>query len=247
MKLLPVLAVLLLPTLASAALRLDGDHVDVKPKPEDETISVTFSFKNDGNKPVRILNLASACSCLSASLDSAVYQPGQKGTGKAEFKVSSFTGQQEKTVSVTTDDPAQPEWVVPFIVDIPVVVDIDPKMVQWWIGEKPGPKEMTIKMTGKDPMKLVNITSTRENMTYSSREVKPGREYVVTLTPKTTEEVMIGALKLETDSTIPKYQRQMAFFGVVREPESKKAAPNANVEVIAKPQIEVKKPEPAQP
>lgn len=241
MKVLPLLALLLLPTFAGAAMRLDGDHVDVKPKPEDESISVTFTFRNDGNKPVRILHLESACSCLSASLDTAVYQPGQKGTGKAEFKVSSFTGQQEKTISVTTDDPAQPEWVVPFIVDVPVVVDIDPKMVQWWIGEPPAPKEMTIKMTGKEPMKLVSVTSTRENMSYTSREVKPGREYVLTLTPKTTAEVMIGALKLETDSKIAKYQRQLAFFGVVRQPDGKKPEPaNPKLEVVAKPQIEVK-------
>lgn len=247
MRLFTALAFLLSTAFAGAALRLDGDHVDVKPKPEDEVATVTFSFKNDGNKPVRVLHLESACSCLSASLDSAVYQPGQKGTGKAEFKVSSFTGQQEKTISVTTDDPAQPEWVVPFIVDIPVVVDIDPKMVQWWLNEKPVPKEVTVKMTGKDPMKLVSITSTRENMTFSSKEVKPGREYVVTMTPKTTDDVMIGALKLETDSKIPKYQRQLAFFGVVRQPETKKAEPNPNVEVIAKPQVEVKQPATAKP
>ena len=248
MKLLSVFAVLLLNTLASAALRLDGDHVDVKPKPEDEAISVTFSFKNDGNKPVRVLHLESACSCLSASLDSAVYQPGQKGTGKAEFRVSSFTGQQEKTISVTTDDPGQPEWVVPFVVDIPVVIDIDPKMVQWWLNEAPGPKDVTVKMTGKDPMKLLTVTSTRENMGYSFKEVKPGREYVVTLTPKSTTDIMIGALKLETDSKIAKYQRQLAFFGVVRQPETKKAAaPDSKLEVIAKPQIEVKQPESPKP
>jgi hypothetical protein len=244
MKLFPAFLLLLLPTLASAALRLDGDHVDVKPKPEDETISVTFSFKNDGNKPVRVLHLESACSCLSASLDSAVYQPGQRGTGKAEFKVGSFTGQQEKTITVTTDDPAQSEWIVPFVVDVPVAVEIEPKMVQWWLNEDLTPKEITVKMTGKDEMKLVNITSTRENMIFSFKEVKPGREYVVTLTPKTTNDVMIGALKLETDSKVPKYQRQLAFFGVVRQPETKKAQVNSRAEVIAKPQIEVKKPQP---
>jgi hypothetical protein len=235
MKTALFLAVTLMPLVASAALRLDGDHVDVKPKAEDETASVTFTFKNDGDKPVRILHLESACSCLSASLDKAVYQPGEKGTGKADFKVGSFTGQQEKVITITTDDPQQQEWVVPFIVDVPVVVDIEPKMVQWWLNEAPTPKEMTVKMTGTNPMKIVNVTSTRENMKFAFKEVKPGREYVVTLTPTTTAEVMIGALKLETDSKIPKYQRQLAFFGVVRQPESRKAEATAG-EVIARPE-----------
>jgi len=236
MKTALFLAVTLMPLVASAALRLDGDHVDVKPKPEDETASVTFTFKNDGDKPVRVLHLESACSCLSASLDKPVYQPGEKGTGKADFKVGSFTGQQEKVITITTDDPQQQEWVVPFIVDVPVVVDIEPKMVQWWLNEAPAPKEMTVKMTGTNPMKIVNVTSTRENMKFAFKEVKPGREYMVTLTPTTTAEVMIGALKLETDSKIPKYQRQLAFFGVVRQPESRKAEATAG-EVIARPKL----------
>ncbi|MDB6137601.1 MAG: papd-like [Verrucomicrobiaceae bacterium] len=251
---------LALPLAASAVMRLDGDHVDVKPKPEDEVAEVTFSFKNDGDKPVRILNLESACSCLSATLDRAVYEPGTSGTGKAEFKVSTFVGKQEKAITVTTDDPKQPEWIVTFIMDVPAVVDIEPKMVQWWIGEKAEPKDVTVKMTGPDPMKIKNITSTRENVEYSFKEVKPGREFVITVKPKNTTDIMIGALKLETDSKIPKYQRQLTFFGVVRQPASRAgevtAGAKPEVKVVegqkpgspnaAPPPVEeVKKPEPA--
>lgn len=227
MKSALILACSLLTTFASAALRLDGDHVEVRPKPEDEVITVTFSFKNDGDKRVRILHLESACSCLSATLDSPTYEPGQKGTGKAEFKVGSFTGRQEKTIQVTTDDPQQEEWIVPFVLDIPEVIEIDPKMVQWWLNEAPLPKTVTVKMSGADPMKLTNITSTRESMGFAFKEVKPGREYLVTLTPKSTADILIGALKLETDSKIPKYQRQLAFFGIVRQPENRKAETTA--------------------
>ena len=247
---------LALPLAASAVMRLDGDHVDVKPKPEDEVATVNFSFKNDGDKPVRILNLESACSCLSATLDRAIYEPGSSGTGKAEFKVSTFVGKQEKAITVTTDDPKQPEWVVTFIMDVPAVVDIEPKMVQWWIGEKPDAKEVTVKMTGPDPMKITNITSTRENVEYSIKEVKEGREFVISVRPKKTDDVIIGALKLETDSKIPKYQRQMAFFGVVRQPVSRAGEATAGVKVVegqkpgapnaAPPPVEeVQKPEPA--
>ena len=227
MKILILLVLGFLPAAASAALRLDGDHVEVKPKPEDEVVTVTFSFKNDGDKTVRILHLESACSCLSATLDSPTYAPGQKGTGRAEFKVGSFSGRQEKTIQVTTDDPAQEEWIVPFILDIPEVIEIDPKMVQWWLNEPPLPKTVTVKMTGTEPMKITNITSTRESMGFAYKEVKPGREYLVTLTPKSTADILIGALKLETDSKIPKYQRQLAFFGIVRQPENREAETTA--------------------
>ncbi len=228
--LFPALALglcLSLPLAASATMRLDGDHVDLKPKPEDEVAKVTFTFKNDGDKPVRILNLESACSCLSATLDRATYEAGSTGSGKAEFKVSTFVGKQEKTITITTDDPKQPEWIVTFVMDVPAVVDIEPSMIQWWVGEKPKPKDLTVKMVGADPMTIQKITSTRENVTFSFKEVKPGREYTVTVTPKTTAEVMIGMLKLETDSKIPKYQHQPAFFGVVNQPKSRANEPTA--------------------
>lgn len=257
------LLALALPLNALATMRLDGDHVDVKPKPEDEEATVNFSFKNDGDKPVRILNLESACSCLSATLDRATYEPGSTGTGKAVFKVSTFVGKQEKAITITTDDPMQPEWVVTFIMDVPAVVDIDPKMVQWWVDEKPSTKEVTVKMTGPDPMTIKGITSTRENVTFSFKEKKPGREYVISVTPKTTADVMIGALKIETDSKIPKYQRQLTFFGVVRQPASRinettAGSKPAEVKVVegkkpgqpeaAPPPVEeVKKPSPAKP
>jgi len=232
---------LALPMAASAMMRLEGDHVDVKPKPEDEVAKVTFAFKNDGAAPVRILNLESACSCLSATLDRATYEPGTSGTGKAEFKVSSFVGKQEKIITVTTDDPKQPEWVVTFVMDVPAIIDIEPTMVQWWLNEKPEPKEVTVKMLGVDPMAIKKITSTRENVEYSFKEVKPGREYRITLKPKTTDDIMIGALKLETDSKIPKYLHQLAFFGVVRQPKLRAGDPTA----AAAPAEEVRKPEPA--
>ena len=58
----------------------------------------------------------------------------------------------------------------------------------------------------------------------SWKEVTPGREYVVTVKPKSTNDVMLGAIKIETDSKIPKYQRQLAFFSIVRKPD-RPAAP----------------------
>ena len=202
-------------------MKLDVERVDVKPKPEDETASVEFSFKNNGTKPVTILGLESGCHCLSASLDKRTYLAGEAGKGKAEFKIGSFVGQHEKVITVTTDDPQQEEWIIPFLVDIPEVVSIEPKNVQWWLNEEAAPKPITVKMTG-EPMKITQITSTRESVDFTWKEVTPGKEYTITVTPKSTAEVVIGALKIETDSKIPKYARQLAFFSIVRQPESRK-------------------------
>jgi hypothetical protein len=217
----------LAPVSPRAELVLDTPVIEVKPKPEDESVEVAFTFRNSGTKPVTIVNLDSGCSCLSASLDQRVYEPGASGTGKAEFKVSTFVGRHEKTITVTTDDPAQPRWQVPFVLDVPAVVEIEPRTLQWWLGDPAEEKSCVVKMLGDSPINIVAITSTRENVEFHSEEITPGREYRITVKPKSTDEVLMGALKLETDSTIPKYQRQLAFFSVFRKPAGAAAANSA--------------------
>ncbi|MCW0221023.1 MAG: DUF1573 domain-containing protein [Prosthecobacter sp.] len=209
-----------LPGMAVADLVMEVPVIELQAKPEDESVSTTFVFYNKGTKPVKVLSIDSACSCLSASLDKAVYEPGEKGTGKAEFKVSSFVGRHEKTVHVQTDDPAQSEWVVSFVLDVPEVIKIEPKTLQWWLGDEATAKTTKVTMTGDKPMVIKGITATRENVEFSWKEITPGREYEVTVKPKTTGEVMLGALRIETDSSIPKYQRQLAFFSVYRKPST---------------------------
>jgi len=210
-----------------AELSLDVPAIELKPKPEDEEVETTFKFRNKGDKTVKILGLESACSCLSAELDKPEYKPGEVGTGHASFKVSTFVGRHEKFVTVNTDDPKQPDWQINFILDVPAVVDIKPKNLQWLVGDVPATKACQVKFVGDAPMKILKITSTRENVEFDWKEIKEGREYLITVKPKSTEEVTMGALKIETNSTIAKYRYQLAFFTITRKPEAQPGAATA--------------------
>jgi hypothetical protein len=222
-----LLFLLTLPLLAHAELKLDVDYVAVNPRPEDEEVKVAFTFKNTGTKTVTIGELESACSCLSANLDKRSYQPGEAGRGDAVFKVTSFVGQHEKFVKVTTDDPDQPEWSIKFLLDVPAIVDIQPNNVQWWVGEPVSEKKAVVKFHKDHPMKITKITSTRENVKWTVKEIEPMQQYELLITPTTTQDVTIGALKIETDSKIPKYARQMTFFSIVTQPKSRADEPIA--------------------
>lgn len=210
-----------------AELVLDVPVIELKPKPEDDEVQTTFKFRNKGDKAVKVLKLESACSCLSAELDKAEYQPGEVGTGTATFKVSSFKGRYEKFITVNTDDPKQPAWQVNFVLEVPEVVEIKPKNLQWWIGDKAESKACLVKFVGAQPMKIVDITPTRKNVKFTWKEIKEGREYLITVTPDNTEETTMGALKIETNSPIEKYRYQLAFFSITRKPEPQAAAATA--------------------
>lgn len=214
---------------ARAELVLDVPAIELKPKPEDEEVETTFKFRNKGDKPVKILGLESACSCLSAELDKAEYAPGEVGTGKASFKVSTFVGRHEKSVLVSTDDAKQPEWQINFILDVPAIVDIKPKTLEWFIGDTPGPKSSLIRFTGDEPMKIIKITPVRENsVDFEWKELKEGREFLVTVTPRSTQDVTMSALKIETSSSVAKYRNQLVFFSISRKPEPQAAATAAS-------------------
>ncbi|MEY4484080.1 MAG: hypothetical protein RL693_1532 [Verrucomicrobiota bacterium] len=205
-----------LATCLQADLVFDANPLLVNPKPEDEEIEATFTFTNNGDKPVTITGLESTCACLEASLDKRVYAPGEKGSGKARFKVSSFVGKHEKSLHIYTDNPLEPDKVLTAIIDVPEVIEIKPNNLQWAVGSTPEAKTYVIKMLGTDEMHITNITATRQNVTFEKKEITPGREYQIILKPTSTAEVTIGALKIETDSKIPKYARQMAFFSIVK-------------------------------
>jgi hypothetical protein len=214
---------------ARGALTFDHDPIEVKPRPEDDQIATTFEFTNTSDKPITVKGLESTCSCLEASMDQRTYAPGARGSGKALFKVSSFVGRHEKTLHIYTDYPGASEQVLTFVLEVPVVVSIEPNLLEWTLGEPAEPKTMVVKMVGPDPLHITHITPTRENVRYELKEVTPGREYQLIVTPTTTADITIGAFKIETDSKIPKYSRQMAFFSIVRPElaEKKKAAAEA--------------------
>lgn len=210
---------------ARAELSLGVPAIELHPKPEDEEVETVFKFRNNGDKTVKVLSLESACSCLSAELDKAEYKPGEEGTGTARFKVSTFVGRHEKFVLATTDDPKQPEWQITFILDVPAIAEVKPKTLQWFIGDEPTAKACLVQFTGDEPMKILKITPTRENVSFEWKELKEGREYLITLTPKNTQDITMGALKIETNSSIPKYRNQLAFFSISRRPDAPPAVP----------------------
>lgn len=68
----------------------------------------TFTYKNSGDVTLHILSAKPGCSCTVTSFDAEV-EPGATGTIKASIKTANFSGAIGKGVSVTTDDPDQPQ------------------------------------------------------------------------------------------------------------------------------------------
>ncbi|WP_438480252.1 DUF1573 domain-containing protein [Oleiharenicola lentus] len=70
-----------------------------------DSVPTQFELRNTGTKPVTITGITTSCSCTTADPESSKLAAGEKTTLWVLFTIGARTGQQEKTITVTTDDP----------------------------------------------------------------------------------------------------------------------------------------------
>jgi len=206
------------PSVAFADLQFDHKEIEIKAKVSDEVVTFLFPFKNVGKESVSIIDVNLTCSCLSAKTNRGSYGPGEGGHLEAVFSIGSFTGIQRKSMTVISrsKDGEQVRDSLLAILTIPDVVTIEPELIKWKVGEDPTVKTFTLKVPHVDPIKITNVSCTREGFDVSVLTKKEGREYQITIKPQNTSKPMLGMLKIETDSKLKKHSRKLAFFSIAR-------------------------------
>jgi len=71
----------------------------------------TFTIKNAGLQPLRISRVQASCGCTVVEYDSVI-APGATGTIKPSVKLEGFSGAITKTVTIHSNDSAQPQLVL---------------------------------------------------------------------------------------------------------------------------------------
>jgi hypothetical protein len=212
-----VAAVIFWGGVANASLEFVVQEEPLLVSPEEEEVTIELAFTNTGGEPVRIMELESSCGCLEASTDRQVYAPGEKGLLSGIYTLGSLVGEVEKVIFVRFTRNGELETVrVPMTISVPEVMSIEPKVIKWELNGEATEQEFLVKILGETPIHLKNVESTRPQFEHKVIEVEAGREYRITIRPKDTSTVAMGALRLTTDSEIPKYQRAMAFFNVLK-------------------------------
>ena len=202
--------------MAAAGLQFDHERVAETARPEAESHDVVFHFTNTGKAPVTIREVETYCGCISGSTDKTVYQPGEKGTVKAVFRLGSFEGEVNKGLCVHSDSPENPDQQLVVSITIPKMFEIVPEVTTWLMGDPLTPKTIKFRNLTSQPVTVLRTTSTREAFKAEIKEVEKGKEYEITVTPGSTGEPVLGALRIETDCAIAKYRSRMCFFNVLR-------------------------------
>lgn len=179
---------------ARAELKWEQTQIELHPAVGDKEAVGHFKYKNAGDTPVRIKSVKTSCGCTAAQSQKDQIAPGESGEITATFKIGGRTGTQVKSVTVETDDPAQPVTALMLKAVIPQSLEIKPALVFWKVGEPATAKRITVK-GGKDlPVGTLNVTSS--NQDFQTKVGKAGDVFQIDVRPRDTSREMTATLNI---------------------------------------------------
>lgn len=208
-----------LASLSLGKLEFSSGSQEIHPKADVTTISVDYEFTNKGDKPVTIKKSDPGCSCMGVQISGGKmkYAPGESGTLRATFDMTTFAGTVDKAIAIWVDNDAddKPSEVLKLRVHIPVLIALDPKTVSWVVGEKEEAKTIKIRMAESETIKVLSASVSSPGFQVETKTIKEGHEYELVVTPDGVSEPKMGVIRIQTDCKVDKFRVQQAF-AVVR-------------------------------
>src|SRR5438067_3608194 len=194
---------------ARAELKFDKNEIELHPKPDDKQAIGHFTYLNTGKTPVKFKSVKASCGCTAAQTQKDQVPPGDKGEITATFTIGDRTGTQVKTVTVETDDPANPKTVLTLRTIIPQQLEITPTFVFWKQGEKPDPKTITVKVGKEFTVKHIKVTSSSPDF-QTKVEEKGNGEFKIDVQPQETKNIVASTLTIQPEDS------QKIFYATAR-------------------------------
>jgi hypothetical protein len=194
---------------ARAELKWDQTTIELHPTPADKQAVGHFKYQNAGKTPVRFKSVHASCGCTTAQTQKDEVPPGQSGEITATFNIGDRTGTQVKTVTVETDDPTNSKTILTLRTIIPQQLEITPTFVFWKQGEKPDPKQITVKAGKEFTVKHLKVTSSSPDF-QTKIEEKGNGEFKVDVQPQDTNKIAASTLTIQPEDS------QKVFYATAR-------------------------------
>ncbi len=148
--------IVLLPFLAATALSqpklsLDKQEIDLGIVYRGAVKKASFTIKNIGNQPLKILQIVPSCGCTALKRPKDVLAPGESDVVEVEFSSATFRGRVEsKRVDIQTNDPAAEYATVMLTADVREELAPVQGSSLAWFGAVPIGKPADYKLTFKN-------------------------------------------------------------------------------------------------
>lgn len=162
----------------------------------------TVVFETTGEK---IENAKPHCDCTK------VHISGCKLT--ATVDTSTFDRDVEKTITAETEEGEKVTLRIRF--KVPKAMLISARSLVWKSGGTPTPRVLRILLPSGGPIThITDAALSGDDFDYTPKVVKRGREYTVTIIPRSTAKAVLNRLVIITDSADPRYRRQIIYLQV---------------------------------
>ena len=124
-----------------------------------------------------------------------------------------FDRDVEKTITAETEDGQKVTLRMQF--RVPQAMQLSARSLVWKRGADPAPQVLRITLPKGSPIThIADAALSGEDFDYTPKVVKRGKEYSVTITPRSTAKAALNRLVLTTDSPDPRYHRQIIYLQV---------------------------------
>lgn len=152
---------------AAPKLTVEGLNYDFGTIFQGEQVQQVFRFRNDGDELLTVGNVRSSCGCTAAILSASRIAPGNFGELRVTFDSTRFKGAIHKSVTIDTNDPAQPVVGFAMFGNVKAELVMQPERIKWG-RVKAGTllsDTIIIENHGKTAVRLVSPTATIPDVT----------------------------------------------------------------------------------
>ena len=165
-----------------------------------ESATIVFETTGEG-----IDDAKPHCDCTKVQVK------GNKLTAVVDTRT--FDRDVEKTIAAETVDGGEVTLRMQF--RVPQAMQLSARSLVWKRGSAPTPQVLRITLPKGSPIThIVDAALSGEDFDYTPKVVKKGKEYTVTITPRSTTKAALNRLVLTTDSPDPRYHRQIIYLQV---------------------------------
>jgi hypothetical protein len=201
-KLLPLTLLMLAPAILRGGIVFETPRIIAPCEAGQTLVKADLPFRVEASGGVLLItNIKTGCDCTTGVADAESYAPGSTGKIQLVFTVGERTGFQRKTITVKTSDGR--EAVAFFQTSIPRILSIKPAFV-FWKKNAPGTEKQAIAtVVLKDrPVAITGFDITPAgafNVTLHPPAKPDGRDYRVSIVPRTTASPVTARIVLKTN------------------------------------------------
>ena len=164
--------------------------------------SATVVFETSGEQ---IEEAEPHCDCTKVKVS------GSRLTAVVDTRT--FDRDVEKTITAETADGNEVTLRMQF--RVPQAMQLSARSLVWKRGAPPTPQVLRSTLPKGSPIThIADAALSGDAFDYSPKVVKRGSEYTVTITPRSTAKPALNRLVLTTESTDPRYHRQIIYLQV---------------------------------